>query len=166
MKMSGKAFENLHHLTKSFMPTLENHVDSIKNHFDRITKKYPGKSLLPELQKILDDKILELHDAQYSQKSPPPANPIVNTDQEILHFRQIRIDGIPETDKRSAADILDDESALVESIVEYLSERQTINDLKRKGPYKQDRARPRTLLVTLPQAYNARKILANTSRLT
>ena len=77
----------------------------------------------------MDDKFLELRDAQPSQKSAPPTNPIVNLDQEMLHFR---IDGIPESDKRSAADILDDESAQVESIFEYLSEPQTISDLRRQ----------------------------------
>ena len=77
------------------MPTLENHVDSMKNHFDRITDNDPGKSLLPELQKKLDDKFLELRDAQPSQNSASPANPIVNPDQEMLHFRQIRIARIP-----------------------------------------------------------------------
>ena len=76
------------------------------------------------------------------------------------HLFQIRIDGISEIEGKSSHEVINEETASVEKIFGYLTEPLTICNMKRLGPFKKDRNRPRTIIVTLPHVWDVRKVLS------
>ena len=78
---------------------------------------------------------------------------------------QIRIDGIFEDTEKTRAENTEEENSKVIDILKHLKVNPTISNIERNGKFRKETKRPRTLLVTLQQAWDVRLILSRAKSL-
>ena len=78
---------------------------------------------------------------------------------------QIRIDGIFEDTEKTRAENTEEENSKVIDILKHLKVNPTISNIERIGKFRKETKRPRTLLVTLQQAWDVRLILSRAKSL-
>ena len=111
--------------------------------------------------------------AQYQAQKEPALPQQKAVSQSILC--QIRIDGFPEATTSSpenpdnTTSIVNQESAKVKEVLDFLDERPTIVDARRLGKFKpsfkEKRTRPRSTLLTVANVWEAKQILVKASLL-
>ena len=78
---------------------------------------------------------------------------------------QIRIDGIFEDTEKTRAENTEEENSKVIDILKHLKVNPTISNIERIGKFRKETKRPRTLPVTLQQAWDVRLILSRAKSL-
>ena len=98
----------------------------------------------------------------------PEINANTNNQYDETHQYSLRIDGVseltgPEDEKPTVLNLLEADRRAVNDIFNQLTEDPGIMDIKRLGRFDKDRQRPRTILVTLKNIWDVRKIVAKSS---
>ena len=163
-----EALSQLTHMRSGFFESVKTSLESMK---EEISTNNENKGMLDSFRQAstelvnesLQKTMVEVKDEIVKSTSKRQAEVTRSVNQAHPNGVdcQIRIDVLPEAKRGSSeVHIVNQEAAKVDAVLNRFQESPTISQVRRLGKFDPDRSRPRTVLLTVSNIWEARKVLA------